>query len=120
MSVSRAANARHWQRHVERWRRGTLSKSHYCHEHGLAQSSFHRWVRRLADTPPPAASAPSIPSTPMKPVTPMTLIPVRLRDEATPTSAQVVVRVGRLSITLPASLEAPQVRTWLDALAQVP
>lgn len=113
MSGSDRATTRHWQRHIQRWRNGTLSKSDYCREHGLAASSFHRWVKRLAEQPSLAtpATAPG--------ASPLTLIPVQLREDASAVPAHVVARAGRLEISLPVSLDAAQARTWLDALAQV-
>ena len=45
-SHSRAWNK--WRDRVDRQRSGGLSVAEFCHRHGLAQSSFFAWKRKLA------------------------------------------------------------------------
>ena len=99
---------------MQDWRRGTLSKREYCRKHALVWSSFDRWVRRLSQEAPLAR----VVATPT-PSAPLTLIPVQLHDDTSPASACVIARAGKVSISLPVSLDAAQAGTWLSALAQV-
>lgn len=108
MSRSHAATTRHWQRHVDRWRRGSLSKSDYCDKHGLVASSFQRWILRLGDS--------ACITTAVSKATPaslqVTLIPVQLHEDVR-TPDCVVARASNVEISLPVSLDAAQVRTYL-------
>ena len=44
-----APNADH-RRHVAAWRASGRSRSDYCRDHGLDETTFHHWVARLRKT----------------------------------------------------------------------
>ena len=39
---------RFWQRHVQAWRKTSLSQTQYCRRRGLPAAAFSWWKRRLA------------------------------------------------------------------------
>ena len=40
--------AAYWSEHIEAWHRSGLSQGAYCRRHGLSQSSWGYWRKRLA------------------------------------------------------------------------
>jgi len=42
---------RHWQQHIESWRKSELSQAAYCREHQLKPHRFSYWKRKLSVSP---------------------------------------------------------------------
>ena len=40
--------ARHWQRHVQRWKASGLSRAVYASKHGFTPQTLGVWIRRFA------------------------------------------------------------------------
>jgi hypothetical protein len=48
--AKRTAPNADYRRHVEAWRASGLSRSDYCRDHDLDETTFHHWAARLRNT----------------------------------------------------------------------
>ncbi len=51
--------AEFWERHIESWKKSSLSQKTYCHSQQIAPSSFYKWRKKLAGCLPELTSVTS-------------------------------------------------------------
>ncbi len=39
--------AEYWQEKIYHWKSSSLTQAQFCHQHGLAMSTFHKWQKKL-------------------------------------------------------------------------
>ena len=107
-----------WQRQVDAWHESGLNKAAFCRQAGVQPASFGQWSRRLSLSP--SRSSQGAPST----LSAMAMIPVSVMDEVMAIegvvpSQNVIVERADISLTLPATLCAEHINTWLTSLTSL-
>jgi hypothetical protein len=73
MKTRRSRKTEFWQKHVARWQAGRLRQAEYCRKHGLTQSQFAYWTRKVGVLKPSSTTFVEIGQDKVQPTGPMTI-----------------------------------------------
>lgn len=48
----------YWQEQINQWKSSNLTQVEFCHQNGLAISTFHKWQKKLRAEEPPEQQLP--------------------------------------------------------------
>jgi hypothetical protein len=129
-----AAKERLWRRHLAAWRRSGQSIRAYCQAAGLSEPSFYAWRRVLAERQrcgvarrqqsadrdgADRAAASQVGHRTANAVAASAFVPVRVVDDGTAVTLEVVLRGGRV-VRVPPGFAAQTLRAVVAALEDLP